>query len=178
MKIAIVGNCGSGKSTLALTLHKLLNIPLYHLDQYFWKPGWQASDPTEFKETHNRLCDQEQWIIDGAAVRIFEYRIQQADIVIFIDVPTYIALYRVFKRAYTYFGTVYFSSAKGCPERGPDLTFLKYIVSFNRKKRPQVLALFDKYRDQKKMFVVRNQTDIAGLIKTLQETVCSKKSRL
>ncbi len=44
MKIAIVGNPGSGKSTLAVKLQKILGISLYHLDQYFWKPGWQRSD--------------------------------------------------------------------------------------------------------------------------------------
>ena len=41
MKIAIIGNPGSGKSTLASKLHHILGIPIYHLDQYFWKPGWQ-----------------------------------------------------------------------------------------------------------------------------------------
>lgn len=57
-KIAIVGNPGSGKSTLAITLHKMLRIPLYHLDQYFWKPGWQRPDRTEFAKTHHELCDK------------------------------------------------------------------------------------------------------------------------
>lgn len=44
MKIAIIGNAGSGKSTLSAKLRALLAIPLYHLDQYFWKPGWQEPD--------------------------------------------------------------------------------------------------------------------------------------
>jgi hypothetical protein len=47
MKIAIIGNCGSGKSTLGLMLHKKLHIPLYHIDQYFWKSGWKRTDPIE-----------------------------------------------------------------------------------------------------------------------------------
>ncbi|HEV2916159.1 MAG TPA: hypothetical protein VGW78_00270 [Candidatus Babeliales bacterium] len=63
MKIAIIGNCGSGKSTLGLMLHKILNIPLYHIDQYFWKPGWQRSDPIEFAKIHQSLCDQNAWIL-------------------------------------------------------------------------------------------------------------------
>lgn len=51
-KIAIVGNAGSGKTTTALYLHNKLNIPLYHLDQYYWKPGWQRSDHEEFYAVH------------------------------------------------------------------------------------------------------------------------------
>ena len=44
MKIAIIGNAGSGKSTLGFELHKKLDLPLYHLDQYYWKPNWQRVD--------------------------------------------------------------------------------------------------------------------------------------
>ena len=47
MKIAIIGVPGSGKSTLAFKLHKILHIPLFHLDQYFWQPGWQRPDREE-----------------------------------------------------------------------------------------------------------------------------------
>ena len=56
MKIAIVGYPGSGKSTLALKLHQILHIPLFHIDQYFWKPGWQGPDRQEFTQIHQDLC--------------------------------------------------------------------------------------------------------------------------
>ena len=41
-KIAIIGCAGSGKTTLAFLLQKL-NLPIYHLDQYYWKPNWERS---------------------------------------------------------------------------------------------------------------------------------------
>ena len=62
MKIAIIGNAGSGKSTLALKVSRITGIPLYHLDQYFWKPGWQGPDRDEFEKIHNQLCDRNSWI--------------------------------------------------------------------------------------------------------------------
>lgn len=167
MKIAIVGNCGSGKSTLACRLHTLLNIPVYHLDQYFWKPNWQEPDRAEFEKIHKNLCDQDQWIIDGMALRFFDYRIQQADAIIFIDKPTYKSLYRVFKRAYINFGNVYFASAKNCPERWPDLKFLKYIITFKRKQKPYIKRLLNNYKHQKKVFVVTNNTEIDAVIQQL-----------
>jgi adenylate kinase family enzyme len=64
-RIAIIGNAGSGKSTLAQQLHAQYKLPLYHLDQYFWKPGWVRPDMDEYKKIHDALCDQEEWIIDG-----------------------------------------------------------------------------------------------------------------
>ena len=54
-KIAIIGNAGSGKSTLAYKLQQKLNLPIYHLDQYYWKPNWGRTDPDEYKIVHNNL---------------------------------------------------------------------------------------------------------------------------
>ena len=71
MKIAIIGNSGSGKSTLAFQLHKILHLPLFHLDQYFWKPGWQRPNRDEFAKIHNNLCDGNAWIIEGMAIRLY-----------------------------------------------------------------------------------------------------------
>ena len=52
-RIAIIGNAGSGKSTLTQKLHTITNLPVYYLDQYFWKPGWVRTDPDEYKKIHD-----------------------------------------------------------------------------------------------------------------------------
>ncbi len=171
MKIAIIGNPGSGKSSLGLKLHNILNIPLYHLDQYFWKPGWQKIDSEEFEKKHHQLCDQDNWIIEGVATRLFPYRAEKADIIIFLDYPTYLCLYRVFKRALTHFGKVFFSSAPGCYERYPDLTLLRYIWNFNSEKKPAIEALLKKFQDQKKVFIVKNKAELDQLIKIFESSI-------
>ena len=168
MRIAIVGNPGSGKSTLAIKLHEILNISVYHLDQHYWKPGWQRPDPQEFAEIHKQLCDKEEWIIEGCGIRLFEYRTQKADIIIFLDIPLYVALYRVYKRALTGLGTIRATSAKGCPERMPDFQFLKYIWNFNKKHKPQIEAILEKCKNQKKIFIVKTLDDLNKLIKTVK----------
>lgn len=40
-KVMVVGSSGSGKSTFSRQLSKILKVPVYHLDMYFWKPNWQ-----------------------------------------------------------------------------------------------------------------------------------------
>ncbi|HLJ30996.1 MAG TPA: hypothetical protein VKU36_01035 [Candidatus Babeliales bacterium] len=167
MKIAIIGNCGSGKSTLAFQLHKKLHLPLFHLDQYFWKPGWQRPDRDEFAIIHNNLCNGDAWIIEGMAMRLFEYRIKYADIIIFLDIPLYRCLYRIFKRAFLNFGKVFFSSAPGCPEKFPDHEFLKYVWNFNTKQKPEIATLLEQYKDRKKIFVATNQQEVNQLIQNL-----------
>jgi adenylate kinase family enzyme len=167
MKIAIIGNAGSGKSNLGHKLHEKLGLPLYHLDQYFWGPGWQHPDYAEYTKIHHALCDRDEWIIEGMNTRIIDYRAQKADIVIFLDLPTYLCLYRIFKRAITNWGNVYFSSTPGCPERGPDLKFLKYIWNFNNIQKPRIGGVLATYKNTKKIFVIKNQKELNKLINKL-----------
>src|SRR5689334_6552300 len=98
LRIAIIGCAGAGKTTLALQLQKQLQIPLYHLDQYYWKPGWQRPEWHEFSMAHDALCDQESWIIDGIYTSALPYRFERATHIIFLDVPRYKCLWRIFKR--------------------------------------------------------------------------------
>lgn len=170
MKIAIIGSPGSGKSTLALNLHKILHIPLFHIDQYFWGPGWQRPDREEFRKIHNQLSDKSDWIIEGMAISHFEYRLARADIIIFLDIPAYVCFYRIFKRAFTHFGKVFFSSAPGCKEGLPNWEFLKYTWNFNRKQKPEVIFLLSQYKD-KKIFVIKNQHELDELVRVFKSNL-------
>ena len=116
-RITLIGNAGAGKSFLAQQLHTLLNLPVYHLDQYYFLPGWVKRTPEEYRKIYNRLIDQNVWIIEGINVSIFEERIKKADIVIFLDMPRRICLWRILKRALTYYGKETPTSAKDCHQR-------------------------------------------------------------
>ncbi len=168
-KIAVIGSPGSGKSTLAEKLHSILKLPLYHLDQYFWQPGWQRPDRQVFAKKHNELCDKNEWIIEGMATRHFDYRIDKADVIIFLDIPLWHCLYRIFKRAITGYGTVRKSSAKECPERIPDREFLTYTWNFNKKQKLEILKLFRTIQKTKKIFIIKNKTELNQLIKKFKE---------
>lgn len=170
MKIAIIGNAGSGKSTLGLKLHKKLGLPLYHLDQYFWKPGWVEPERAEWEQIHNELCDMSgDWIIEGASTRFFPYRAQAADTIIFLDMLTYKCLYRVFKRALKNWRREYFASAKGCPERGPSWKFLKWVLNFNAVQKQRIEVTLQIAKEQgKKVFVVKNNHDLQKVLGNLK----------
>lgn len=47
-RILVVGCCGAGKTTLSRELGEILRIPVYHLDRYFWKPGWVEDSKENF----------------------------------------------------------------------------------------------------------------------------------
>ncbi len=76
-KIAIIGSSGAGKTMLAKRLAERLHLPVYHLDHYFWKPGWQETDHDQFMLKQYELVMRDQWIIDGnfrrtLSIRLFE----------------------------------------------------------------------------------------------------------
>lgn len=169
MKIAVIGCPGSGKSTVAHKLHEITHEPLYPLDKYYWKPGWQRPDKEDFARIHHELCDRPSWIIEGLSTRNFAYRAAQADVIIFLDIPIWRCLYRIFKRAVTGYGKIRDTSATGCPERIPDREFLWYVLQFNRKHRPAIMALCERYKDEKTVFIIKNEHDLQRLFHAFEK---------
>lgn len=164
-KIAIIGNAGSGKSFLAQKLHTIFKLPVYHLDQYFWKPGWVESDRTEYEKIHNALCDKDEWIIDGMNLRFLEYRVQKADMIIFLDTPRYQCFLNIFKRTWKYYGKETPSSAKGCFERFDwgFIKFLKWVWNFKKRYPVRIAEILNKY-PEKKVYIVKTSKDVEALL--------------
>ena len=127
----IVGCCGSGKSTLARELSSILRIDLFHLDQYYWKPNWQETEPKEWENKVTQLASFDSWIIDGNYKGTMEIRLLRADTVIMLNIPTYKCFLRVLKRIFLHWHKVRPDMPPGCKERF-DFDFLKYVWNFKR----------------------------------------------
>lgn len=97
-RVVILGNGGSGKSTYARALAKSLNLPVIHLDRYYWHDNWQAIPPAEWQAIHAKLIAQPKWIIEGAQFRQLKSRIERAEKVIFLDVSPLVCAWRIIKK--------------------------------------------------------------------------------
>src|ERR1700722_6307120 len=64
-RVAVIGSPGSGKSTVARRLGERLALPVVHLDQLFWRPGWVESSMEEFRELHAAVIGRDAWVVDG-----------------------------------------------------------------------------------------------------------------
>jgi adenylate kinase family enzyme len=99
-KIIIIGTTGSGKTTLANSISKKLGIPHIQLDHLFWKPNWQQSTDEEFlSKIKKELSPNETWIVDGNYARTNHLTWNDADTVIWIDLPFFLTFYQNFKRS-------------------------------------------------------------------------------
>jgi adenylate kinase family enzyme len=136
-RIAIVGCSGGGKSTLALAVGARLGLPVIHLDNLYWKPGWTGSDIEDMRPKVEAEAARERWVIEGNFTGASRLRFERADTIIWIELPTWLCLWRAFARMLLAFGAVRPDLAPGCPERF-DLAFYRYIVSWNRLTRPKL----------------------------------------
>lgn len=99
-KILIVGTSGSGKSTLAKSLAKKLQINDIELDALFWKENWSQSDQDEFRtKISNAMSTSSGWVIHGNYNKVRDLTWGNSKIIIWLDYPKSIVMWRVFKRS-------------------------------------------------------------------------------
>jgi len=139
-RVMILGPPGSGKSTLARRLGSLRGLPVFHLDRAWWRPGWIQAPMDEFSAEVSRIAALPTWVIDGNYTFEIGPRLQAADTMIYLDVPSWLCLARIVRRILTSRGTVRPDASPGCPERW-DLAFLRFAWNWNRLRRPGHLAM-------------------------------------
>ena len=95
-KIYIIGAVGTGKTTLAKDLSKKLNIKMYELDKVVWddENGNIKRSDEEVQKLFGEILNKETWIIEDVGRKKFIEGIKQADIVYYIDLPSWL-IYKI-----------------------------------------------------------------------------------
>lgn len=167
-RILVIGSAGSGKSTLSQRIGERLQLPVIHLDKYFWKPNWIPTPNDEWDRFVMEAANRERWIMDGNYSRTLDLRLKRADVVLFLDMPRWLCLYRIFKRRIRYHGTTRPDLNEECPEK-LDWEFVKWVWNYKKRSRPNVIDKLDSVRDQKEVIIVKTRRQAKELIKRLKE---------
>jgi len=138
-RLLIIGPCGAGKSTLATALARKLALPVYHMDQLNWRPGWVESSKNEIREKLAGIVATDRWLIDGTYGGTLGERLERADTVVYLDYPIRLCVTRLLRRIWTYRGRSRPDMTEGCPERF-DLEFLIYLMRWNSGPRLRMEA--------------------------------------
>lgn len=98
-KIVVLGVNASGKSTFARLLSLKTRLPLIHIDEIMWNPGWQYIGDEETVRLIEEASRKDHWIIEGyiekeARVDLFN----KADTILYLDYPAWLPALRYIKR--------------------------------------------------------------------------------
>lgn len=137
-RVAILGCSGSGKSTLAQEMGRRLGLPVVHLETLYWLPGWQAPPPGAHRAAFAAVFAQETWISEGNFIETFDLRLPRADLVVLLEQPRRLCLWRALRRA-MFFRTQRPDLAPGCPEQF-DRQLLHDIWRYDAETRPRLEA--------------------------------------
>jgi len=164
-RILIVGCAGVGKSTFARRLAGITGLPLVHLDQHYWQPGWRETAPEDWSRKVRDLTAAPSWIMDGNYGGTLPIRLARADTVIHLDFPRRVCLWRVLKRTALQFGKTRPDMTPGCPERF-DAAFLAYIWRYRRDHRPRLVEALSGFGGTR--VDLRSAGDVARYLETIR----------
>src|SRR5579875_3123502 len=140
-RVAVIGCGGSGKTTLANELGRRLGLPVVHIDSHYWRTvGGERveSTPDQWKACHQRLIQQDAWIMDGMKLGVLGERLARADTVVFLDLPTRQCLSGILRRRLRYRGRLR-------PDLGVydriEWGFLRWVWLFRRHQRAKLLEM-------------------------------------
>ena len=139
-RFVVMGPPGSGKSTLARAIGARFGVPVFHLDQAYFRPGWVVVPAEVFAAEVARVAALPGWVIDGNYIDTIGPRFAVADVVVYLDVPTWVMVLRVLRRTLVNYGKVRADAAAGCEEL-VSLGFLQFVWTFNRLRRQRNLKL-------------------------------------
>jgi adenylate kinase family enzyme len=138
-RILVIGPCGAGKSTLATALSERLDLPVFHMDQLNWRPGWVESSEDAIRASLATIIAADCWVIDGNYGGTLSERLERADFVVYLDFPISLCVFRLMRRIWTYRGRTRPDMTEGCPERF-DIGFLFYLLRWNSGPRVRTEA--------------------------------------
>jgi adenylate kinase family enzyme len=165
-KILVIGSPGSGKSVFSRRLGEVTGLPVIHLDQHFWRPGWIEPSNDEWDRQLEELVNLNSWIIDGNYSRTMDLRLDHCDTAIFLDFPNYLCTWRVAIRSLRSGRRGRPDLAEGCEER-IDLAFLRWTWNYPGRSRPGVLRRLERVKEKVSVLTLRTNREVDGLLTTL-----------
>ncbi|MDR6726344.1 adenylate kinase family enzyme [Paenibacillus amylolyticus] len=166
-RILVIGSGGSGKSTLSQKLSNILNLPVIHLDAYFWNPNWVPKPNDEWDQMIDKFTNQDQWIMDGNYSRTMNTRMERADAIIFLDMPRLLCCYRIIKRRFMYHNKSRPDMNEGCNEK-LDWEFVKWVWNYKKRSGMNVLKKLEHIQRDKQVIILNTRKQVDEFISRIE----------
>ncbi|WP_074087960.1 DNA topology modulation protein [Paenibacillus sp. P32E] len=167
-RILVIGSGGSGKSTLSRKLGGILKLPVIHLDTYFWNANWVPKENAEWDQIVERFTYEDQWIIDGNYSRTMDSRIKRADLIVFLDMPRVLCMYRIFKRRIMYHKKARPDMNEECPEK-IDWDFVKWVWNYRTRSRKNTIKKLERIQEPQQVITLKTRKQVDEFIRSLEQ---------
>jgi adenylate kinase family enzyme len=174
-KVAVFGNAGGGKSTLSKRLSEITGLPLYILDKIQYQSGGAEVSQEEYKHTHEQILATDRWIIDGfGCMETLWPRLNEADSLVYVDLPLYVHFGLVTKRLIT--GS--FIPPESWPENSPilqsSINSYRALWLCHKYLTPRYREYVDRAQNTKSVYHIRSTKEISQFLESIsQRTVDS-----
>ncbi|KHE67872.1 topology modulation protein [Halobacillus sp. BBL2006] len=169
-RIMVMGvSAGAGKSTFARRLGEKLGINVYHLDRFFWEPGWKQASLEDFKRRQQDVTVQDEWILEGNYSITYDLRTQRADTIVYLEAPLMVCLYRVVKRWFLNRGKTRVDMGEDCTEK-LDFEFIKFIVTTYHSRKKKMRIRFQEFQmldPENRVIVLKDRKTIKSFLNHL-----------
>ena len=133
-KILIFGVSGAGKTTFARRISKDLDFYPVFMDQHLWLEYWKRKSDKEFIKSIDAELECEKWVLEGALPRFVIKYAHESNIVIWIKVSKYKAIFRVISRMIKNRNRSRVELPDGCVEK-LNFKFLSWIWHYSQKEK-------------------------------------------
>lgn len=166
-RIMIVGQPGSGKSTLARGLGEVTGLPVVHIDHIHWMPGWRERPRDEKTLLCHAVEAGEAWIFEGGHSATWANRLARSEMLIWLDLPLALRLWRVVWRAIRFQGRTRPDVPKGCPEgyHRETLPFWRFIWRTRHTARAEVQRLWDGAPEGKRLVRLTSRRQVRRFVR-------------
>lgn len=170
-KVAVFGKPGGGKSTFSKRLASVTELELFPLDTIEYLEGGVRVSQAEFNDKHNAILNKDQWVVDGlGSLESFKQRLEAADTLVYIKLPTYQHLWFVTKRYLKH----PWQAPEGYPKKSPmlrsTLTSFLYLAYSNRFWTKDFEQHLKKMSNEKTVVFLNSLNDMESFFETLKSS--------
>lgn len=157
-KIIVIGCPGSGKSYFSKRLSSILKIPVYHLDNIWWKPDGSHITRAEFDDDLHQIFAADEWILDGDYSRTYQIRMDACDTIVFLDYSKEQCIAGIRQRVS--------AERTNCPINILDEKLLCEVERYETQNRNEILELLELYQE-KMIYIFRTREEADAFLDTL-----------